>query len=51
MDSIKKTIIQSFNELVQTVKGIEKQFPEQGHFISFVSFNGLGQNCFILLTQ
>ncbi len=43
MDSIKKTIIQGFNELVQTVKGIEKQFPEQEHLISVVSFNGLGQ--------
>ena len=43
MDSIKKTIIQGFNEIVQTVKGIEKEFPEQEHFISLVSFNGLGQ--------
>jgi len=42
MDSIKKTIIQGFNEIVQTVKGIEKEFPEQEHFISLVSFNGLG---------
>ena len=42
MESIKTTIIQGFNELVQTIKGIEKQFPEQEHFISFVSFNGLG---------
>lgn len=43
MESIKNTIIQGFNELVQTIQGIEKQFPEQEHFISFVSFNGLGQ--------
>lgn len=43
MSSIKTTIIQGFNELVQTIQGIEKQFPEQEHFISFVSFNGLGQ--------
>ncbi len=43
MESIKTTIIQGFNELVQTIQGIEKQFPEQKHFISFVSFNGLGQ--------
>ena len=42
MECIKRTIIQGFNELVQTIKGIEKQFPEQEHFISFVSFNGLG---------
>jgi uncharacterized protein YegL len=43
MESIKTTIIQGFNELVQTIQGIEKQFPEQEHFISIVSFNGLGQ--------
>ncbi len=43
MDSIKKTIIEGFNEIVQTVKGIEKEFPEQEHFISLVTFNGLGQ--------
>jgi len=43
MEPIKTTIIQGFNELVQTIQGIEKQFPEQEHFISFISFNGLGQ--------
>lgn len=43
MSSIKNTIIQGFNELVQTIQGIEKQFPEQEHFISFMSFNSLGQ--------
>lgn len=42
MESIKKTIIQGFNELVQTIQGIEKQFPEQEHFISLLSFNGFG---------
>jgi uncharacterized protein YegL len=42
METIKKTIIQGFNELVQTIQGIEKQYPEQAHFISFYSFNGLG---------
>jgi hypothetical protein len=42
MESIKKSIIQGFNEIVQTVKGIEKEFPEQEHFISLVTFNGLG---------
>jgi uncharacterized protein YegL len=41
MESIKKTIIQGFNEIVQTVRGIEKEFPEQEHFISLVTFNGL----------
>jgi len=43
MDSIQEMIMQGFNEIVQTIKGIEKQFPEQEHFISMVSFNGLGQ--------
>jgi len=43
MESIKKTIIQGFNEIVQTVKGIEKEFPEQEHFISLVTFNGIEQ--------
>lgn len=43
MESIKKSIIRGFNEIVQTVKGIEKEYPEQEHFISLVSFNGLGQ--------
>ncbi len=43
MEQIKKTIIQGFNEIVQTVKGIEKEFPEQEHFISLVTFNGIGQ--------
>lgn len=42
MHSIKKAIIQGFNEIVQTVKGISEEFPEQEHFISLVSFNGLG---------
>jgi hypothetical protein len=42
MESIKPNIIQGFNELIQTMQGIEKQFPEQQHFISLLSFNGLG---------
>lgn len=42
MLSIKKSILRGFNELVQTVKGIEKEFPEQEHFVSLVTFNGLG---------
>lgn len=42
MDSIKNATISGFNELVQTIQGIEKQYPEQQHFISFITFNGLG---------
>ena len=41
MDSIKSLIISGFNELVQSVKGIEEQFPNQEHLISMVSFNDL----------
>ena len=43
MQSIKPTIIAGFNELVQTIQGIEKQFPDQEHTISFLTFNSLGQ--------
>jgi hypothetical protein len=39
MSSIKPQIISGFNELVQSIKEIEGQFPEQEHFISLVSFN------------
>lgn len=42
MSSIKPSIINGFNELVQSIKGIQKQFPEQEHCISMVSFNGFG---------
>ena len=41
MSPIKNSIIQGFNELVQTIQGIEKKFPEQEHFISLVAFNGI----------
>lgn len=43
MEVIKNETINGFNEIVQTIKGVEKQFPEQEHFISLVSFNGLGR--------
>jgi len=43
MESIKKPIISGFNELVQSIKSIEKQFPEQEHFITFVTFNSAGR--------
>lgn len=42
MESIKPTIVNGFNELVQSIKGIQIQFPEQEHFISIISFNGFG---------
>ena len=43
MYSIKESIISGFNELVETIHGIEKKFPEQEHFISFLTFNGQKQ--------
>ena len=42
MVSIKSSIINGFNELVESIKEIQKQFPEQEHYISMVSFNGFG---------
>ena len=44
MSSIKSQIISGFNELVQSVKGIESQFSEQEHLVSMVSFNDLNNN-------
>ncbi|MBP8725433.1 MAG: VWA domain-containing protein [Saprospiraceae bacterium] len=41
MASIKMAIIRGFNEVVQNIQGIENQYPEQEHLISFYSFNGL----------
>ena len=43
MEAIKNATITGFNEIVQTIKGVEAQFTEQEHFISLVSFNGLGR--------
>ena len=43
MGSIKSFIINGFNELVQSVKGIETQFPEQEHIVSMISFNNLNK--------
>lgn len=42
MEVIKQATITGFNEVVQTIKGIEEKFPEQTHFVSLVTFNGLG---------
>lgn len=42
MESIKQPTIQGFNEVVQTIRGVQKQFPNQQHFVSLVTFNGLG---------
>ncbi len=42
MESIKQPTIQGFNEVVQTIRGVQKQFPDQQHFVSLITFNGLG---------
>ena len=42
MNSIKNHVISGLNEIVQTIKGIEKKFPEQEHYITFLTFNGFG---------
>ena len=44
MEAIKSSTISGFNEVVQTIRGIEKQYPEQQHFISLITFNGMGIN-------
>jgi len=43
MEVIKTNIVRGFNEMVQTIKGIEIKFPDQEHYISFITFNGLGR--------
>jgi len=49
MFDIKGAIIKGFNEIVETVKGIQDQFPEQEHFISFMTFNGVGQKFLLFI--
>jgi uncharacterized protein YegL len=44
MISIKKPIINGFNELINSVKNIEEEFQEQEHFISLISFNSKKNN-------
>lgn len=42
MESIKAPTISGFNEVVETIRSVSAQFPEQQHFVSLVSFNGVG---------
>lgn len=42
MESCKKQTISGFNEVVQTIKEISIQHPEQEQSITFVTFNGSG---------
>jgi len=41
MESIKKSTISGFNEVIQTIRELEKEYPEQQQHISFVTFSGL----------
>lgn len=42
MEIIKKATISGFNELIQSIRGVEREFPEQEHLVSFITFNGNG---------
>lgn len=42
MESIKQATVTGFNEIVQTIKGVEEQFPDQLQYVSLITFNGLG---------
>lgn len=42
MQSIKQSTIEGFNETAQTIKGIQQQNPGEEHYITLVTFNGLG---------
>ena len=42
MESIKQATVTGFNEIVQTIKGVEEQYPDQQQFVSLITFNGLG---------
>lgn len=42
MQSIRSEIIAGFNELVQNIDNQSKLFPDQEHFVSFITFNTNG---------
>ena len=42
MDSIKRQTILGFNDLATKIKETQKMFPNQHHYISFVTFNDSG---------
>ncbi|MBL7809073.1 MAG: VWA domain-containing protein [Saprospiraceae bacterium] len=42
MHSIKQATIEGFNETAQTIKAIQQQHPEEDHYITLVTFNGMG---------
>ncbi|HEV7346876.1 vWA domain-containing protein [Telluribacter sp.] len=42
MQSVKTVTLNGFNETVQTIRAAQRQFPEQQHFVTLVTFNGTG---------
>ena len=43
MEIIEKSTVLGLSETIQTIKGAQKQYPEQQHFISLMSFNSRGE--------
>ena len=44
MDVVRQTTVSGFNELVQTVQGLAREFPEKKQVVTLTTFNGLGIN-------
>ena len=42
MQQVRRETIGGINELFQSIGAARQQFPEQEHFISFVTFNSYG---------
>lgn len=42
MSSMAKQAVDSVNETLQTIRAAHKEFPDQEHFVSFVTFNSSG---------
>lgn len=42
MHPVRDVTIDGFNEVIQTVKGCAERYSDQKHFISFITFNGIG---------
>lgn len=44
MQCIKSQVVSGVNETLQTIKGAQRQYEEQEHLVTFVSFNELSYN-------
>lgn len=42
MDVVREITVRGFNELVQTVQGLAREFPAKKQVVSLTTFNGLG---------